>query len=164
MTDALNLKAGIMRAIGTMAAQWPADWEGPSFWQDVTQQCANIIFDLGDGIDPRHLAVLMSVGAAAHRQSKHVATEKVRDDRPASDGASTGATVVQIHPGRRPASNSSPRVVIEAFDDLFSVTGLLTDGASDPIGFPKHEDALVHAMRLRAMFGWPIDDIGETLS
>ena len=68
--DNVDAKAQIMRAIGFMEMEMPATWAGPAMWADVTQQAAHLIFDLREHLSPAHIAVLMSIGAVAHRQSK----------------------------------------------------------------------------------------------
>ena len=68
--DNVDAKAQIMRAIGFMETELPASWAGPAMWADVTQQAAHLILDLRKHLSPAHLAVLMSIGAVAHRQCK----------------------------------------------------------------------------------------------
>lgn len=60
----------IVRAIETMEGQLGETWAGASIWGEVVQQTAVLIVDLKDRINSPQLAMLMSIGALAHRQSK----------------------------------------------------------------------------------------------
>ncbi len=66
----LETRVQVMRAIGAMEQEFPAAWSGPSMWADVVEQVADLICELQIHLSPVQLAVLMSVGAMAHRQCK----------------------------------------------------------------------------------------------
>ncbi len=59
-----------MRAIGKMADEMPTSWSGPGFWRDLVQQCAIMICDPGMEEHPVEVAMIFTIAAAAHRQSK----------------------------------------------------------------------------------------------
>lgn len=70
MDDQSFAEHEIMRAIGFMEQELPADWAGPTMWADITQQAARLISSLGDRLTSAQISVLMAIGAMAHRQCK----------------------------------------------------------------------------------------------
>ena len=70
MADQSHAEHKIMRVIRTAEKELPASWAGAGIWANITQETARVILSLRGQLSQDQLAMLLAIGAMAHRQSK----------------------------------------------------------------------------------------------
>jgi len=65
----VSTNAAVVAAIECMATDIDKTWDSPLNWAAVTASLAELIVDIGETIEPVHLATLLGTAAMAMRQS-----------------------------------------------------------------------------------------------